>query len=319
MKKSLVVICAVLFSGTFINAQVELESEFAIEDNKVEIQIKRKEEDEEADIENELELEFELEGKSSGFKSTFEFESESENGEIEKSVKNDIRFNILEVIEFVDTGEAGYQDEDVVSRYPSDGTWEWKNVVETTDGDKRIFTFTTTDDIFSAIATYTTVEDGNLSPDQLKLDFKIDNFPFAEASGSTLAFHTSAKSKNKIKSKEEGFETQVDKSVTQGALTWITTVDVDGETEQIIESVGDDSGDGPEVYFTIEDASSASEILWDPTLGLISTSSTSNIALIAGLASAGAVLVLLGAFFVWRKKSSASSENSGQIKAAEPV
>lgn len=223
------------------------------------------------------ELFFYFNADTSKFRTVFDFKSKDNSGEI-KQEQNRVTAELIRIVEFKSDG--GYSGGALESSYPpgdKDGkfSWDWDPISYSQEGFTHEFSVSTKDGVVTVFGTY--VEDasaGNTTtgPGQIKLDFSIKGYNYL-GSGSKLAFLCGVKSKSKLQTQgiEDGshyVRTQVDRSAAQGLFSWITTVETDGSTSEILATKGDVDNEGPLIYFTVNDDSQPAEITWDPIIGL---------------------------------------------------
>ena len=141
----------------------------------------------------------------------------------------------------------------VVSRYPpNDWGWEdWQdNSVPADDGLTQYdFSTRTTDGVFRVRAAIADGVVGNLHPNAMKLDFGLENFPYA-GTGTSLCLVGRIQAHIKIKpedddGKEEGtVKLDLNDEEVVGLWSWVDEVTADGNDVPVIATLLADGGDG---------------------------------------------------------------------------
>lgn len=234
-----------------------------------------------------------------------------------------MRVGLFDVVEFEDNNGNGQYDignDTVVSQIHLFGqSSSWSSIVEdsTTDANNvTMYTFTTNlDDIVVIRAKIT---DGNLaqsgiqfSPDSIKFDFEIHNYPFASSSSmlalvSGIDIGTDDHHHRDDSDNDDNVAVQtsnIDGSTYSGGFSWTNTVNVDGTDASVASSTlmdassqwngfgGDDDEDENEqrklIVFSFPRGNS---VQWDPEI-------YASGSMVNAVVSIGVVFVALFAFF----------------------
>ncbi len=242
------------------------------------------------DQKDEIVIEFKAEEKAE-IKIKYKNESDSLETKLEYRVKFD------RIIEYIENDQPGYQeDEDVfLSEYKFK---EWDNIiydVSLIDGEEvNIINASTSDGMFTLVLRYAgsildlADSDATLTPNSIKIDVIINDYSYTD-SDSSLALRskiqTKAKTEQEHESDEEeaGFaedESQVAVALDSfsGFYSWADFAFADGVQIDVVSSslLDDDEDEELEVgetsqklYFSFI-TTDASEIVWDPKLGVVS-------------------------------------------------
>jgi hypothetical protein len=222
-------------------------------------------------------------------------------------VKLKYKVEFEDIIEYVenDTVNLGYQDGEEISIYKLEDQ-EWNDLLHeiTPVNGEEIHTFTasTTDGVFSLImkisgALFTLENNAMLTPNSLKVDVKISNFPYTSET-SSLALKTKIKTETETEVEEDtdeegvGFasnEAQVKLGVvgeSQGFFSWAENATADGSEIDVLSSslqevAVDDEDHDEKLYFSFV-AVNASDIVWDPKVGVVSEATQLQVAAIEG-------------------------------------
>ncbi len=239
-----------------------------------------------------FELEFDV-GETDNAEIEIKFQSES--GNLETELKYAVEFD--EIIEFIDTGTVGYDNETILTEYEI-GKAGWEPLVyseNTTSGLIKI-NATTLDGIFSLYMRLSTgfVMDNDviISPTSLKIDVIINEFVYA-SSGSKLAVKAHMKTSSEVKVDHESedelegvakneTEVEVSDGNSTAFFSWSDFAYADGNLVDVITSSLTDSSDekgeaSSKMYYTF-DVVDATKIIWDPKVGIISEASKQNLA-----------------------------------------
>ncbi len=294
---------------------------FTVEEKPKEIRIGAQDKESGAD---EDKLEFDLYAKSEYFLSEFYFRSKDLTGAVKKDVREEIRLRLREIVEFEDSGTPGFDKDDVIrSTYPAQGSnWDWGDFVAGSENteETKDWTLTTTDGVVGIKSYYSGVTKDDFTPEALKMDFLINNYPYTPGAKTKLAFRVEIKTKDKMKESTEleggQVQTEVSSSVKQGYVAWVPEVTADGTTVSILASKGEADAKGPEVYYTIDDDSQPASIVWDPTIGRLEQGF--SLWEIVGMAVGGLCFVLFLAFLgiKVRNNKKSNEEESGKVAAA---
>ncbi|RMG21782.1 MAG: hypothetical protein D6732_26870 [Methanobacteriota archaeon] len=216
----------------------------------------------------------------------------SANNESELSYK--VKFD--KIVEFIDSGEPGYQNETIVSFYEI-GNAGWNDLqvhYNTTLGYLQI-NATTQDGLFTLVMMLTSGflnrDNVTITPNSLKIDVYINNYNLT-SSDTKLAIKTHIKTEAQLQIEQEseeeleGFasnETQVEISManTTGYFSWAEFAEAMGSSIDVIASTLENSTDeegetSQKTYFTF-DAVNVSSIYWDPKMGVVSQAAKQNV------------------------------------------
>jgi len=163
--------------------------------------------------------------------------------------KFDYKLRFSQIVEFLDSTNNGFDSLDIVVRNYTLGLDSngWKTVTDTngTSG-QRIFTFQTGDSVFTVKATIAEealeLNDSavHLSPNEIKLDVIIENFPYSQV-GTSLALVGKLQSKLETKDKTTDSGTQgTDLGGSSAYLTWFKTFQADGVDHDVTASMDED-------------------------------------------------------------------------------
>lgn len=218
---------------------------------------------------------------------------QSESGNVESELKYEIKFD--EIVEFVDTNAFGYKNETVLTRYEIGKVgWLPLQFEENLTSGLIKLNATTSDGVFGLIMrlsnNFLVDENVTISPTSLKIDVIINNFPYA-SSGTKLAVKTVMKSESEMKvdntseDELEGIaknESEVELSLGSSSafFSWSEVASVDGSLVNVLaSSLADSSSEegvkSNKMYYTFN-ATDASQIVWDPKVGVVSQASKTN-------------------------------------------
>ncbi|MCH8908125.1 MAG: hypothetical protein IH840_13635, partial [Candidatus Heimdallarchaeota archaeon] len=264
----------------------ERELTISVEPDRVEIESQLKF----GDNKDEFEIEFRAE---SGEEPEIELEYSTETDKLEAEFEFEVEFE--QIIEYVDNGTSdGYQVGEEVFIYEI-GETDWNDIVwtvTTIDGaEVNIFTATTSDGVFSIIlrisGSITDLGNATLTPNSLKMDLKILDFPYT-ASDSKLAIKAKVETEAEIEQRDEsteetsGFGTDeaeifIGNAAAQGFFSWAEYALADGSNVTVITSALTESDDPDEdleegktsntMYFSFN-GTNLQDIVWDPKVGV---------------------------------------------------
>lgn len=223
----------------------------------------------------------------------FDLKYSTEIGDNETELR--FRVKIDKLVEFVENGtEPGFQPGEEIQEVRL-GDIGWKDLVYTTENQVEVITAETMDGVFKLIIRYspTLINERNftLTPNSIKFDVLISNFDF-QANNSQLAVETKLKTVAKLEYKvqsfeeEQGFSEQeqemaLDAGEYKGYFSWAEIAIADGNTVAVIPSETFDASDeeddldvgesASKMYFAFN-ATTPSEIVWDPKIGVVSVS-----------------------------------------------
>lgn len=296
---------------TSTDEEDETKTEDEDDEDEKEEEEKERAYDREVKIEREadkVKIESELKTGESKDKIEFEFKSddsiefqlkyktESDSAEIEMKFK--VKFK--SIVEYLENGTTtGYQKGEEVFKYKledqdfDDITYE---MVTVDTVDTHIFSVSTSDGVFTAIIKISgsLALDGEttLTPNSLKIDIVIENFPYT-AADSSLALESRLKTKfhKEVESDTDeeaaGF-TSGESAVSfgeSGFFSWADTADADGTTIDVVTSTiikleddddedeheeGDEETETEEKMFFSFVTKGAAKIYWDPRVGVVS-------------------------------------------------
>ncbi len=216
----------------------------------------------------------------------------SANNESELSYK--VKFD--EIVEFIDTGDLGYQNESILSSYEiGNAGWEDLQVLYNATIGLLEINATTQDGLFTLVmmlsSGFLNRDNVTITPNSLKIDVFINNYNLT-SSESKLALKTHIKTEAQLQVEQEseeeleGFasnETQVEISMANatGYFSWAEFAEAMGSTVDVIASTLENSTDeegetSQRTYFTF-DAVNTSSIYWDPKMGVVSQAAKQNI------------------------------------------
>ena len=228
--------------------------------------------------------------------------------------------NFMEMLEYEDVdgnGQLGPGD-DIVSTYDLEmAQWEaLDHVDETTDEGKKVHAITarTKDGVFAMVSrttgTQTQTQSGELSPNMMKIDLIVDDFPWTRAN-TRLALRATVDNEGTIThvadpaqrqymgENEAGIESNDDGDV--GFYTWVRSADVDGMSQQVKVQVTNDA-EGTSLQFNY---AQGDFINHDPKLGVpMLNEGLFDVMerLMPYLAALGAGTIVIGAAVYWRKR-----------------
>lgn len=281
----------------------ERELEITQEDYKFEIESELKF----GENKDQIEIEFKIEDEAE-----IDFEYKTEVGSTESELSYEVEFQ--EIVEYVDIGVVGngYQDGEEVSEYDIEDV-DWNPISYTTEivngANVNVIRAETSDGVFVLVMKIAEalldLENGvTLTPNSLKIDVEIHNFPYNNT-GSSLALKSKLKSETEFKvegdSTEEttGFafdESQV--SIGLGFFSWAETALADGDVVSVVsstlEATTEEEQDDDKLETEVEqkiffsfNTTDAQDIVWDPKVGVISEGTVQQIAAIESKYAAG--------------------------------
>lgn len=223
-------------------------------------------------------------------KAEIEIKYKTESGSNETSLK--YRVEMEQIVEYVDSGAAdGYQVGEEVSTYTI-GQKGWDNLVYDYTNQVHTIVATTSDGVFKIVLklseVITPLDNATLTPNSLKIDIEMNNFPYTQ-SNSSLAIVTkiksSAASKVEDDTEEEtvGFgsdekEVRLNTTAASGFFSWVEHAMADGKLIDVLSSplsqATDDedleeSESSTKLVFSFN-AVNATKIVWDPKIGVTS-------------------------------------------------
>lgn len=204
-------------------------------------------------------------------------EAEADHANVEMTVR------FQQMLEYEDSdgdGQLGTGDE-IVSSYDL-GKAKWDDLEhadEQAEDGKKVHTVTarTSDGVFAMVThtteTRTQTEHGELSPNMMKIDLVVDDFPWNRTTTrlalmafvmneGTVTHITDPEHREYMEGGEAGIETDEDGDI--GFYTWVRSADVDGATSQVRARVSNDD-DGTTLTFNYAQGDS---IIHDPKLGV---------------------------------------------------
>ncbi len=241
-------------------------------------------------------------------------QAESEQANVQMTI------TFRQMLEYEDMdgdGQLGPGDE-IVSTYDLEkAQWEaLEHVDETTDGGKKVHTITarTKDGVFAMVSrtteTQAQTQSGELSPNLMKIDLIVEDFPWTRAN-TRLALHATVDNEGTIThiadpaqrqymgENEAGIESNDDGDV--GFYTWVHSADVDGTSSQVRTRVSNDA-EGTTLQFNYDQGDI---ITHDPKLGVpMLDEGLFDVMerLMPYLAALGAGAIVIGAAVYWRKR-----------------
>jgi len=195
----------------------------------------------------------------------------------------DFKFKLCGVVEFVESGATpGYQkDEDTfIHHYTISGWGHWKDVSPVA-GTFNAYQAASDDRIFS-IAFYLTKTNATINgvyidSNGYKLDLNITNFQYKKT-GTELALCAHIDSDQTVTFNTAGNQFEIDgKSGSyKGFMNWITHVDTNNGPVNVITTYNTAKA---RIYYTVNTTSQPTDIMWDPAVGVQSTSSSGSLLL----------------------------------------
>lgn len=265
-----------------IESAYEREIEIEVEEKKVKLQSQLKF----GDTKDKIEMEFKIEEEAE-----IKFKYYTESADVETKLKFRVEFERL--YEYIDTGDAGYQNESVITDYRfEEGGW---NAIgyELVNNSLHVISAVTTDGVFTLVLMITDSlvqlnNNSTLTPNAMKIDVYINDFDY-NSTESSLALVSKVKTESKSEVKEdtedEGnghssdeTEFRMNSSEASGFFSWIKTADADGSVIDVLSSpiVENDDDDVLEegetssrIIFSFITVN-AQKIVWDPKLGVTS-------------------------------------------------
>ncbi|MHA2502426.1 MAG: hypothetical protein ACXAE3_06145 [Candidatus Kariarchaeaceae archaeon] len=247
-------------------------------------------------VKDKFEVEFDVQSDNAAeleFEYTKAFETNSTSNETELGYE--VKFD--EIIEFVDTGVPGYENETEVQVYEI-GNVGWLPL-EVHYNETLGFVMvnaTSADGVFSLImrlsSSFLTENNVTIVPNSLKIDVIINNFDY-QGNDTKLAVKSHIKTEselsieNESEDEVEGFannETQVGISAANatGFFSWSEIAMMDGVIVDVLSSTIADSSDeegetSSKMYFTFNSTVAAESIVWDPKMGVVSEAAKANL------------------------------------------
>ncbi len=262
------------------------------------------------------ELDYEIKAQNQlSIEMQYRNQAESEQANVQMTI------TFRQMLEYEDMdgdGQLGPGDE-IVSTYDLEkAQWEaLEHTDETTDGGKKVHTITarTRDGVFAMVShtteTQTQTQWGEMSPNQMKIDLIVDEFPWTRAN-TRLALRATVENEGTIThiadpaqrqymgENEAGIESNDGDDV--GFYTWVRSADVDGTSSQVKARVSNDV-EGTTLQFNYEQGD---YIIHDPKLGVpMLDEGLFEVMerLMPYLAALGAGAIVIGATVFWRKRT----------------
>ncbi len=249
---------------------------------------------------DQIEIEFKVEDEAE-----IEFEYKIEADSVESELEYEVEFQ--EIIEYIDIGVVGngYQDGEEVSEYDIEDV-DWNPISYTTEivngANVNVIRAETSDGVFVLVMKIAEalldLENGvTLTPNSLKIDVEIHNFPYNNT-GSSLALKSKLKSETEFKvdddTTEETTGLAFDESqvtIGLGFFSWAETALADGNVVSVVSSTlevtTEEEQDDDKLETEIEqkmffsfNTTDAQDIVWDPKVGVISEGTVQEIAAI---------------------------------------
>lgn len=225
-----------------------------------------------------------------------------------------------QMLEYVDNDGDGVLDagDEIVSTYALENV-PWDDLThgeEAGDGGKIIHTITarTGDGVFAMVShtteTRTQSEHGELSPNLMKIDLVVEDYPWARTN-TRLALRAMVETEGPVTTltdpaqrqymgeNEGGIEVVEDGNT--GFYTWVRSAEVDGSSSQVRSRVSNDA-EGTSLYFNYDNGD---YIIHDPKLGVTLLDEglfDVMTRLLPYLAVIGLGAIVIGAAVYWRKR-----------------
>ena len=248
-----------------------------------------------------------------------EMQYRNETGSEQANIQMTIRFH--QMLEYGDNDGDGYfgPGDEVVSTYDLEKA-QWDDLEhrdEASPEGKKVHTITarTKDGVFAMVShtteTQTQTQSGELSPNMMKIDLIVDDFPWTrtttrlalqanvETQGTVTHIDDPAKRQYMLEN-EAGIESDDNGDI--GFYTWVHSADVDGTSEQIKARVSHDA-ESTALEFNYVQGDS---IIHDPKLGVpMLDEGLFDVMerLMPYLAAIGAGAIVIGATVYWRKRT----------------
>jgi hypothetical protein len=241
-------------------------------------------------------------------------QAESEHANVQMTI------NFRQMLEYEDVDGNGYlgPGDEIVSTYDLEkAQWEaLEHVDQNTEEGKKVHTITarTGDGVFAMVShtteTQAQTQWGELSPNLMKIDLIVDDFPWTRTN-TRLALRATVENEGTIThvadpakrqymgENEAGIESNDDGDV--GFYTWVRSADVDGTSSQVTARVSNDA-EGTTLQFNYAQGDS---IIHDPKLGVpMLDEGLFDVMerLMPYLAALGAGAIVIGAAVYWRKR-----------------
>ena len=250
---------------------------------------------------DEFQVEFNTES-GSGAQMEFQYHSEVQNANSSTSTELSYKIKLDKVIEFVDTGAVGYQNETILQTYQI-GQSGWNNIIVNQNATSGVVSInaTTADGVFTLMlklsGAFTKDHNVTLSPTSMKIDVLFNNFNYT-TTGSKLAMSSYVKTGDNLKEQHQSEderqgiasnETQLGidntASNTTGYFSWADYATADGQQvpvvpSNLINATGEEGEAASKMYFTFNTTMQMQHMLWDPKMGVISQASEQNLAAI---------------------------------------
>ncbi len=262
------------------------------------------------------ELDYEIQSQN---RLSIEMQYRDQAGSEQANVQMTVTFR--QMLEYEDNdgdGHLGPGDE-IVSTYDLEKA-QWDNLEhtdESAEDGKKIHTITarTSDGVFAMVShtteTQTQTQWGELSPNQMKIDLIVEDYPWTRTT-TRLALRATVENQGTIThisdpaqrqymgENEAGIESNDNGNV--GFYTWVRSADVDGTSSQVKARVSND-GEGTSLQFNYAQGDS---IIHDPKLGVpMLDEGLFDVMerLMPYLAALGAGAIVIGAAVHWRKRT----------------
>lgn len=259
--------------------QLEIEQE----DDKFKLQSELKV----GESKDKIEVEFKVEDKAE-----IKLKYKSESDALEAKFKYRVAFE--KVVEYWDVDGTGFSNTSVVLSEMKFKSWDIINYeVQVVNGaELYVVTATTSDQVFSLVLRFAgsiiNLDGALVTPNSVKIDVEIHDFPYTEKN-SSLAVSAKIKTESELKNEDDsteevaGFvqgESQIGiGALSEGFFSWAETATADSVVVDVIASSREDSSDedddldenetSQKLYFSFI-AKNATDIVWDPKVGVVS-------------------------------------------------
>jgi hypothetical protein len=266
-----------------IESAYEREIEIEVEEKKVQLKSQLKF----GDTKDKIEIEFTIEEEAE-----VKFKYYTETADLETKLKFRVEFE--RIYEYIDTGDAGYQNESVITDYEfEEGGWNPIGYELVNNNTLHVITAVTADGVFTLVLMITDSlvqldNNSTLTPNAIKIDVYINGFDY-NSTESSLALVSKLKTEQESEVNEDtddennGFsndeaELSMNSTEVSGFFSWIKTADADGSVIDVLSSlvVDDDEDDqldagetSSRIVFSFITVN-AQKIVWDPKLGVTS-------------------------------------------------
>ena len=267
-----------------IESAYEREIEIEVEEKKVQLKSQLKF----GDTKDKIEMEFKIEEEAE-----IKFKYYTESADVETKLKFRVEFERL--YEYIDTGDAGYQNESVITDYRfEEGGWNAISY-ELVNNSLHVITAVTADGVFTLVLMISDSlvqldNNSTLTPNAMKIDVYINNFDY-NSTESSLALVSKVKTESKSEVKEDTedeenghssdeTEFRMNSTEASGFFSWIKTAEADGSVIDVLSSPIVENDDDDDDQLEAGETSSriifsfitvnAQKIVWDPKLGVTS-------------------------------------------------